>query len=343
MTELARGVRKPPSRPSRMKDVARLAGVSHTTVWRVLNHGAPVDATTRERILNAIRALDYRPNPAARALSTRHSNTLGVITTSSARFGSASMVHGFEQAARAAGYFVTMTSVDVLAHQSVGDAMTRLHNQGVDGIAAFLPPGSASIVARAAVPIPPLIAVGATGNDDIPTVATDTAAGATMATDHLLRLGHTTVHHVAGPSGCPEARIRQQAWQDALRAARAPVPTSAVGDWTARSGYEAGRRLARDRCVTAVFCANDHMALGVLRALSEAGRHVPGDISVVGFDDIPEAAYTNPPLTTVRQDFAALGRLTMALLAGFVTNTASGSPTRTRLIPQLEVRGSSGP
>jgi DNA-binding LacI/PurR family transcriptional regulator len=130
------------------------------------------------------------------------------------------------------------------------------------------------------------------------------------------------VHHVAGPRDWPEARERTEGWRDTLYDAGAIVPAARQGDWSARSGYTAGLTLAADREVTAIFCSNDQMALGALRALQEAGRAVPDDVSVVGFDDVPESAYFLPPLTTVRQDFVELGRRGIDVLIGQITSGA---------------------
>jgi DNA-binding LacI/PurR family transcriptional regulator len=326
-----------------MKDVARLAGVSHTTVWRVFNDHGGVRAETREHVHHVMRQLGYRLNPAARTLVTRRSNTLGVITANSASYAATSILCGFQRAARLAGYFVTMTSADMPARDALRKAVDRLRDQGVDGALALVPPDPAT-TARTPEPFP-IVSIGPRRRRAPGTVSADTATGAAMATRHLLELGHPTVHHVSGPPNSPEARRRRTAWQRTLRAAGARQPPALAGDWTARSGYELGLRLAADLDVTAVFCANDQTAIGVLRAMFESGRHVPDDVSVVGFDDIPEAAYTTPPLTTVRQDFDALGARCMAILEALVTDALVTDPARTvpgaaDLAPQLMVRGS---
>ncbi|MET9465661.1 LacI family DNA-binding transcriptional regulator [Streptomyces sp. NPDC006544] len=339
-----------------MADVARVAGVSHQTVSRVLNGAPHVRPGTRERVLAAIRELDYRPNVAARALVTRRSQTLGVISFGSALYGPASMLDGIEQAARGAGYFVSVASLRSLDPRSVQEAVDRLRDQGVEGIVVIAPQTPAvSAVAELSTAVP-VVAVGAGGGSPVPTVSVDNEAGAHAVTRHLLDLGHTTVHHIAGPPGWLETATRQAGWRKALEDAGAPVPEAQPGDWSARAGYQAGLRLAADLAVTAVFCANDHLALGLLRALHEAGRAIPGDISVVGFDDISEAGYFAPPLTTVRQDFAELGRRAVELLVDEVTRSgrtggaADGkhagspeSPGRHVLVPtEIVLRRSSG-
>ncbi|NLT56353.1 MAG: LacI family DNA-binding transcriptional regulator [Actinomycetales bacterium] len=321
-----------------MMDVARLAGVSHQTVSRVLNGHAKVRQQTRQRVLDAMRELDYQPNSAARMLVTRRSNTLGIVTFDSTLFGPSSMVYGIEQAARAAGYFVTIASSRSLSRSSVLEAVNRLREQAVEGIVAIVPKDSA-VDALASVPAGiALVGVGVGGAADVPMVGVDNTAGAELAVHHLLDLGHRTVHHVSGPAGWPEARERVAGWQKALAEAGAAEPEVLVGDWSARSGYQAGQAVARDPEATAVFCGNDQMALGVLRALSEVGRRVPDDVSVVGFDDIPEAPYLIPPLTTVRQDFGEVGRRSMELLLRIAEGEQSHH--RIHLTPRLVVRTS---
>ncbi len=332
----------PEQRQPVMADVAKLAGVSHQTVSRVLNGAPHVRPGTRERVLAAIRELDYRPNSAARALVTRRSQALGVVSFDSTLYGPASMLDGIERAARSAGYFVSVASLRSLDSRSVQEAVDRLRGQGVEGVLVIAPQISAvSAVARLSSSVP-VVAVGSGTQSQVPMVSVDNRSGAEAATRHLLDLGHRTVHHLAGPAGWLESQDRQEGWRHALEAAGAPVPHVESGDWSARSGYEAGLRIAQQGEASAVFCANDHMALGLLRALHEAGRSIPGDISVVGFDDIPEAGYFTPPLTTLRQDFGELGRRALELL---VEDLAGGAVTRTQVLisPDLVLRRSAGP
>jgi len=160
----------------------------------------------------------------------------------------------------------------------------------------------------------PLVAVGCGVHAALRAVAVDNEAGAERATSYLLDLGHRTVHHLAGPRTWLDAQEREAGWRRALTARGAEVPEPVKGgDWSARTGYDLGRQIVRDEAVTSVFCANDHLALGLMRALQAAGRRVPEHVSVIGFDDIPDAEFFGPALTTVRQDFDELGR--RALLA----------------------------
>ena len=321
-----------------MADVARLAGVSQQTVSRVLNDSPHVHPDTRERVLDAVRKLGYRPNRVARALVTGRSRTLGVVSFDTALYGPASTLLGIEHAAHDAGYFVSIASLRSLNSRSVLSAVERLNEQGVDGILVIAPQESAARALRHVPPNVPIVATEAGPDDEIPLVAVDQIAGARAATQHLLDLGHRTVWHISGPSDWLEAQDRVRGWRATLEDAGAVQPPLLVGDWSARSGYELAERLATEP-VTAVFVANDQMALGVLRRLHELGRRIPEEISVVGFDDIPEAAYFTPPLTTVRQNFNEIGRRALLLLLRQI----EGDPrrwTRETVPPELIVRTS---
>ena len=322
-----------------MTDVARLAGVSSQTVSRVVNDQLRVATATRLRVSAAIEQLGYRRNGAARALVSGRSRTLGVITFDGAQFGPASTLCGIEQAALASHYFVTVTNLQTTARNAVRDAINNLVEHGIDGVLLLAPLLS---VATALTDLPaglPAVAVEGEPASDMDVVTIDQHAGARAATTHLLDLGHPTVWHVAGPSDWVEANQRAAGWRAALECAGAEVSPPLRGDWTARSGFEAGQVLARIPEVSAVFVGNDAMAVGVLRALHEHGRHVPQDVSVVGFDDIPEAAYLNPPLTTVHQDFAEVGRRSLAVL---LARIESGARANQRYVVDaaLVVRGS---
>ena len=323
-----------------MADVAQLAGVSHQTVSRVLNEHPNVRPDTREKVLAAIRQLAYRPNAAARALVTRRTHTLGVISTDSTLYGPAMMLDGIERAAQD-GYFVLIASLPALDRRSVTDTVDRFLGHAVEGMIVIAPRTSA-VAALSHVPSEvPLVAIGCGTRAPLTSVAVDNAGGAYTATKYLLGLGHETVYHVAGPSNCLDARERIDGWRAALREAGVHEPDVIVGDWSSRSGFATGQKLARMTDVTAVFCSNDTIALGLIRALTEAGRRVPEDVSVVGFDDMPEAGYFLPPLTTVRQDFSELGR---RALGSLVERISGGDPGRhVRVPPELVVRASAAP
>jgi DNA-binding LacI/PurR family transcriptional regulator len=329
-------------RPPSQADVAAMAGVSSQTVSRVANDRSNVDEATRQRVLSAMELLGYRTNTAARALATGRFRTLGVISFDLAAHGNARTLHAISGAAQAAGYSVTVAALTDPTEGAVHSAFDKLAHQAVDGVVLI----EARILDRPELRLPSGLAVVLADGDPgpgarVPTVDNNQAAGARAATEHLLALGHLTVHHLAGPRDAHAARRRAAAWHTTLKAAGAPVPPVRYGDWSAASGYAAGRELARDPDVTAVFAANDHMALGVIRAMHEAGRGVPDSVSVVGFDDVPEAGYYLPPLTTVRQDFEEVGRQCVALLLDRIERGAPGaSPTASAVPPALVVRES---
>jgi DNA-binding LacI/PurR family transcriptional regulator len=323
-----------------MADVARRAGVSHQTVSRVLNGHPNVSDETRTVVLAAISELGYRPNAAARTLVTGRTNVLGVISFDTTLYGPASMLYGIERAAHP-DYSVAIASLPALDRRSLDEAVGRFLGQAVEGIIVIAPQTSAVQAIAGLTADLPLVAVGCGTQAPVLSVAIDNAAGALRATQHLLDLGHRTVHHIAGPSSWLDAQERLAGWQQALQAAGAAEPEISRGDWSARSGYEIGHHLAAQPDVTAVLCANDQMALGLLRALGERGRRVPGDVSVVGFDDIPEAAYFGPPLTTVRQDFGELGRRAVHLLVDRIGGARQQQAVP--VVPDLVVRSSAGP
>ncbi|MEU8380273.1 LacI family DNA-binding transcriptional regulator [Streptosporangium sp. NPDC048865] len=326
-----------------MADVATRAGVSHQTVSRVLNDHPNVRAETRARVLEAINELGYRRNMVARALVTRHTRTLGVVSFDTTLYGPASTVYGIEQAARAAGYFVSMVSLKTIDTAGVRDALGYLAEQSVDGIVVVAPQRSAA-PALADVPTDiPVVAVEGSHSGDVSVVSVDQIEGARRATRHLLDLGHETVWHVAGPSDWLEADGRIEGWREVLTAAGRTVPELLSGDWSPRSGYEAGLRLARTPGVTAVFVANDQMALGALRAFAELGVRVPEQLSIVGFDDIPESEFFTPPLTTIRQDFGAVGKYSIEILLRQMEAGAEWSHERHVVPPRFVARASTAP
>ncbi len=310
--------------PLTLLDVARVAGVSNMTVSRVLNGRPSVRPSTRARVLTAIREVGYSPNVAARTLRTGRSRTVGVVTLTDALYGPTSTLYGVESAARAVNYFVLTVVIGSAEHPIVAAAISSLVDQGVDGIAVIAPSASVFKTPEVARGVP-LVVFEAEPTSDFGTVSADNVFGARAATTHLLDLGHSMVWHVAGPTDSFAARGRIAGWQDALTTAGAEIPPILQGDWTPESGYEAGRMIARLPDATAVFAANDDMALGLLLALRDSGRDVPDAVSVVGFDDIPNAAYFAPPLTTVRQDFGDLGHRGLHLLVDQIEGRVAAS------------------
>lgn len=327
------------SRDPAMTDVARLAGVSHQTVSRVLNGHPNVREQTRLRVRAAIDQLGYRPNKAARALVTGKSQLIGVIAQNSPLYGPASLLGAFESAAGEAGFSVSVRRVRTLDRESIAAAVEYHRDQRVAGIVAIAPTASAN-EALAEVPAGvPLVTIDGDPEREGSLVTVDQFRGAYDATFHLLESGHKTVWHVSGPPDWFDSAGRVRGWQAALEEAEVETPPVTTADWSAKAGYEAGQTLARVPECTAIFAANDHLALGILRAMYERGRRCPEDVSVVGFDDVPEAAYFIPPLTTVRPDFDAVARETLGLLLAQVIEGEVEQPYR-RVEPTLVVRNS---
>jgi DNA-binding LacI/PurR family transcriptional regulator len=302
-----------------MAMVAGRAGVSGQTVSRVVNDSPRVDPATRARVEKAMSELGYRPHRAARALRTGRSQTIGLVVTTLATVGNSRMLQATAEAAADRGYALTV----VTAAHGVASAFERLAEQEVDG-AIVLNEASAQVSAEEHPSGLRLIVVDAPTGAGFIAVHSDHRGGAEVATTRLLELGHETVHHLAGPADSYAASEREQGWRETLAEAGVSAPEVVRGDWSADAGFAAGAALAS---ASAVFCANDQMALGLLRALAEAGRQVPEDVSVIGFDDVPDAANYRPPLTTVRQDFTALAqRAVSALIAGIEGADGGGGP-----------------
>jgi DNA-binding LacI/PurR family transcriptional regulator len=297
-----------------MAMVAANAGVSGQTVSRVVNGSPRVDPDTRARVENAMAALGYRPHRAARALRTGRSQTIGLVVTTLATVGNSRMLQATAEAAAERGYALTL----VTAAEGVAEAFDRLAEQEVDG--AIVLNEASALVSDAQRPAGlRLVVVDAPIDAGFASVHSDHAGGASAATSRLLALGHATVHHLAGPADSFASFERERGWRETLIAAGIRPPAVVRGDWSADSGYAQGQALAS---ASAVFCANDQMALGLLRALADSGRRVPEDVGVIGFDDVPDAANYRPPLTTIRQDFEALAHRAVSALVGAIEGTS---------------------
>ena len=330
-----------PARVANIFDVARLAGVSHQTVSRVLNNLPNVRPATRERVEQAIAQLRYSPSPAARALVTRRTRTIGLVTPGVSDFGPTSIAMHFNLAARTARYSVeTVTALDSDA-TGIRWTIEALLRQRVDAIVLIVVDAAVLEFIRTLELTIPLVAVAAGPRRGPHVVSIDQYRGARSAVRHLAELGYTRIHHLAGPATAPDAIERVRGWRDELVAQRLEAPELLQGDWTARSGYELGHEIELGPA-TAAFTSNDQMAIGLLAAMRERETSVPEGLSVVGFDDIPEAGYLSPPLTTVRQDFAALGALMMQKVLVAVEEPDSATED-TPLPTRLVVRQSTGP
>ena len=321
-----------------MADVAAHVGVSHQTVSRVLNGSPLVRDDTRDRVLAAIEELGYRRNSAARMLATNRSGRIGMVSAHLALHGPSSIAVAVQEAGHAAGYEVSLVGLPDLSAEALREAVERLLDQAVEALVIAVAHRDALDLARSLeVPIPVVVVQGVTAGEAL-AAGIDQEEGGRLATGHLLDLGHERVAHLTGPLDWVEAGQRRAGWLHAHESRGLLPGRELTGDWSARSGYECGLQVADDPDVTAVVVANDAMALGLLRALHERGCAIPGEVSVVGFDDVPEAEFFWPALTTVSQAFSTLGEraveLTLRALAG------EERPATELVQPELVVRAS---
>jgi DNA-binding LacI/PurR family transcriptional regulator len=323
-----------PGRTANIFDVARLAGVSHQTVSRVINDLPNVRPATRARVEQAIAQLQYSPSPAARALVTRRTRTIGLVTPGISDYGPTSIAMHFNFAARAARYNVQSVSAPSDDPKGIRAVVESLLRQRVEAIVLIVDDVAVLELVRGLDLRIPVVASASTARRSPLIVSIDQYRGARLAVRHLAELGHTRILHLAGPSNALDAIERGRGWRDELAAHRLEIAVPQVGDWSAASGYRLGSALDIEPG-SAVFVGNDHMSIGLLSALRERGLRVPEDVSVVGFDDVPEAGYLFPPLTTVRQDFGTLGEIIMqkVLIAIEEPDTATeDTPLPTHLI-----------
>jgi DNA-binding LacI/PurR family transcriptional regulator len=325
-------------------DVARLAGVSQKTVSRVFNDEPHVTSAVRERVLAAAESLGYRKNLTAAALIRGRSRRIGVVSLGTSLWGPSTLLVAIERAARRAGYSFTVVNTLEGDGFGVSAAITDLLKQGVDGIVLSEPIATDLDLAFVTAPILSVERAPGLVGPRLIVAGQDGEAGGRVATEHLLSMGHKTVWHVAGPQGWYSAQDRREGWRKALEYASAEIPPVLEGDWSPASGYAAGRTLAQTPGVTAVFTANDDMAIGLIRAFADYGVQVPSQVSVVGFDDIPTAGYSCPPLTTVRQEFETVAEVGLErLLEEIEDRPLSERAVHQPLPVQLIVRNSSAP
>ncbi|MFJ4166893.1 LacI family DNA-binding transcriptional regulator [Microbacterium sp. NPDC089698] len=291
-----------------VRDVAALAGVSRQTVSRVLNDHPDVAPETHARVVAAMEELGYRMNNAARALGTHRTRTIGVLASDALQYGPSRSMAAIEASARAAGYWITAAFADSGDEASVTAAIEHLRAQSVDGLIVFAPHARTLDVLDALRITTPVVILHAAERADF---SVDQRAGARLAVEVLASAGHERIAHLAGPADWLEAVARAAGFAQELEERGLPAGAVFEGDWSPRSGHEAAAAVITSG-VTAVFAANDQMALGLIGGLRAAGVAVPEQISIVGFDDVPDAAYAWPPLTTVRQDFEEVARLAVA-------------------------------
>lgn len=289
-------------------DVAELAGVSHQTVSRVLNNHPSLKPATREKVEKAITKLQYRPNQAARQLVTSQSRMIGLLTSGSELFGPSSILKAMEREARTAGYSAISISVATESKDSWSDAISQLRSLNIDGIITIALPREIVNKVEKAISGAALVVVDTEPTKTSDVVNIDNVLGGKTATQKLIDLGHKDIVHISGPANAYEAQMRQRGYENAMHDNGLKVRIL-EGDWSISTGFELTEKIVNSgKLPTAFFCANDHLAIGVMKALHINNISVPGDVSVIGFDDIPEAAYLTPSLTTLRQDFDEVGR-----------------------------------
>lgn len=321
-------------------DVAARAGVSVATVSRVLNGKELVREETSRHVRAAAESLRYVPNVAARSLSIRRSQTIGIVLPDVHGEFFSEVIRGIDLAARAEGYHILVSGShsDPVQMLEVVDAMRGR----VDGLVVMAPDVTLAPLEELRAREMPVVLLNSSGpNRDAITI--DNYGGARAMMRHLHGLGHSRIAFVRGPQHNADARERLRGYRHAMRgmAATSLRALECSGDFTEESGFAAGRRMAASKPrPTAVFAANDSMAVGVLASLAAAGIKVPEAMSVVGFDDIPIARYVTPPLTTIRVDIAEVGRRASALLLDAITDPIAHITRHDRVATTLVVRGS---
>jgi DNA-binding LacI/PurR family transcriptional regulator len=329
----------PQIKPPTLHDVAKLAGISYQTVSRVVNDSPHVSKKTRTRVQKAIEQLGYQPNKAARSLITRRSQTLQIIATEAGLY---KPVYAILTTAMSMGYNVALSLIQETSNleelQLLFDELTARIVDGFVFISPQLTVASADLVRLTRGR--PFVQVGADPGISTPSVIFDQVHGTQLALQHLYDLSHRRIAAISGPLAFSDARVRHETYLDFMQTRGLPPGPVATGNFLFEGGYQAARHLLESgEPFTAIFCANDHTALGALRALDEHKLRAPQDISLVGFDDEAFACYLNPPLTTVRQDFHAMGEQAVKYLIEMIKDP--GTPVHQRVLnSQLIVRES---
>jgi DNA-binding LacI/PurR family transcriptional regulator len=306
-----------------MVDVAEKSGVSHQTVSRVLNNHKNVSEKTRTKVLKAMEDLGYRPNLMARALVTGKTATIGVLSHDTTLFGPASTLHAVQSAAREKGYKTTIFSLKGEDRDSIIAGIRELMSDAVDGIVIIAPQIQSTKEVSDVIGNFPAVLVESESSASLPSVNVDQFYGAYEITKHLISLGHKSIAHITGPKDWYETEQRLKGFQKAMIENKLEKNNLWEGDWSASSGYEAAVQIIKKKKISAIFAGNDAMALGALKAISQLGFNVPGDISLVGFDDLPESRFLTPSLTTARQDFHEVGEQALAVLLGLINRKKS--------------------
>lgn len=315
-------------KPATIYDVAKLAGVSHQTVSRVLRGAAGASAVTRERVQQALDELHYRPSVVARELASSRASRIGVVGYETFESSTSKVLRGVNDVAVEAGYVLDIVTVNPVGDvDEIARRLDAINGSDVAGLLATSPTAQVrEALNRSVFRMPVFFDVTGDINTE-PGALEGTSTAAHLVMDHLVKLGHQRIAHIAGPSGWESAAKREAVYLAMVDQHGLPPIPIARGDWSAASGYSAVHALPAGSGFTAIFVANDRMALGALRALDELGVSVPAAVSVVGIDDIPEAAYFTPPLTTVHVDFEEAGRVAARSLITLIEQPGASMPT----------------
>jgi DNA-binding LacI/PurR family transcriptional regulator len=323
-----------------MMDVAKQAGVSYQTVSRVINDHPYVSHEVRQRVKAAIDALGYRPSKAATKLASKSSKIIATVLYGSWLPGTAEIALNVELAAKTSGFDVILINITEPRKQLI-EALDNVKAWAVDGLILLVPvQGLSYDEIQAICEDTPFVFIDAHQAADVPSVVIDEAYGTRELVEHLIHLGHSRFGEISGPLDWLNAQVRHRACVETIAEHGIAPPLHVEANWTVSGGYRAAKRLlAEQRDLTAIIAANDSMALGTLRALHEAGLAVPDDVSVVGFDDIPEAAYFTPPLTTVRRNLIQLGMTGFEYLMQRMDDL-SAAPQQQIILPRVMFRAS---
>ena len=334
-----------------LRHVAERAGVSMKTVSRVVNNQGEIREATKVRVQEAIEHLGYQPNALAQGLVRRRSNTLAVVAWGLDYYGPSRTVVGIEQQSDELGYSLMLHLLCRPDEMRVTKLLNTLVARRVDGIVWAVPEigeNRAWIAGDLVTQLPPIVFLSMAPRPGVSVVANDNRLGAALATRHLIAQGRRRIGLITGPLEWWEARERRAGWEESLIGAGLEASGSLVveGDWSASSGERGMAQLMeRQPDIDAVFACNDPMALGALQSIHRLGRQAPRDLAVVGFDNIPEAAYFLPPLSSVYQPLVDVGRLAVQVLHNQIEADQRGEdhsgPVATLLEPQMVVRQSS--
>jgi len=324
-----------------LSDVAKVLGVSEQTVSRVINNHPRVLPETRARVRQAIDAVGYKPNQAARFLANRRSTLIGLIIDDPGVYGSARAILSLEQEARMHGYTLLIYGLRSL---SVGEAKAgaeQLIAASAEGLIVDVPSEIDQRELATAMGNIPFVTLDMDGGKLFPSFRVDHVLGARLATRHLMALGHKRIAGLLGDYTYRSSKHRRKGWLTELQLAGLKAGPSMHTSWTPEGGYEATKELLKTSVgkFTAIFAANDLIAMGALLALREAGIEVPAEISVVGFDNMPEGRFFHPPLTTASSNFDIMARESLDILFARIHGTP-GAPLRRVFRPELVLRES---